>query len=234
MKKNISIISIVIFYTIAIACRYLYHLYIQSIEGTTLDITLFRLLALLSGIGPLLGALVCIYIFRRPVISSLFGLSTAKSLLSWTAPIAIAGIYDIFSDSETFFSVDLLMLFIYGLLEEYGWRGYLQHELSAFRLPFWAIALIVGTLHAFWHLHFGGPLFYIAIIGAAFAIGYVALITRSLFLCACFHIIWNFFTFQYVQHNSVTITIFSFSIIYWLLLWFGKDFFCKKHTSDLL
>lgn len=234
MKKHITLISVVIFYIIAVACRYSYHIYIDTIQGTNVSFEIFRLLALLSGVGPTLAALFCIYILRRPVICTPFGISTAKSILSWAVPVAVAAIYDLFSTSPTFFSIDILMLLAYGFLEEYGWRGYLQHELSNFRLPFWAIAIIIGLLHAFWHLHAGSPMFYVAIIAASFGIGYLALITRSIFICACFHITWNFFSFSYIQRNPITITIFTLFIIYWVLLWFGKDIFGKKHTSDSL
>jgi membrane protease YdiL (CAAX protease family) len=51
----------------------------------------------------------------------------------------------------------LLMVTIGGGQEEFGWRGYLLHELSKRWRP-WQVDLSLIPLHAFWHL----PLFFIA------------------------------------------------------------------------
>ena len=46
-----------------------------------------------------------------------------------------------------------LLAFTCGLLEEYGWRGFLQNELK--RLPMWQYVLIITVMWFLWHLDFG-------------------------------------------------------------------------------
>ena len=52
--------------------------------------------------------------------------------------------------------VVVVLFFLQALLEDLGWRGYMQEQLLRFHTPIQS-ALIVGISHAFWHL----PLFFI-------------------------------------------------------------------------
>ncbi len=86
---------------------------------------------------------------------------------------------------------------IFGGIEEFGWRGILQHELSR-RLNLFVTNLVIGLIWALWHL----PLFYIVGTshqGNSFlfytlgAIGFSSFMTwlyarsASVFLCVLFH-----------------------------------------------
>ncbi len=53
--------------------------------------------------------------------------------------------------------VVLVLFFLQALLEDLGWRGYMQEQLLRSYTPPRRSALIVGIFHAFWHL----PLFFI-------------------------------------------------------------------------
>jgi uncharacterized protein len=68
----------------------------------------------------------------------------------------------------------LLMILLGGGQEELGWRGYIVDHLEA-RLGVWSGNLVLGVIHAFWHL----PLFLIPGTGQAFMpfAGFVLLIT---------------------------------------------------------
>ena len=90
-----------------------------------------------------------------------------------------------------------LISIILGGVEEFGWRGIVQPELSK-KHGYFMINLILGTIWALWHL----PLFYIQGVGhyresfIIYALGAIAFSsfltwlyakTKSIFLCVVFH-----------------------------------------------
>jgi membrane protease YdiL (CAAX protease family) len=85
------------------------------------------------------------------------------------------------------------MIFFYGLLEEIGWRGFLQQQLQG--LPgIWNI-LIVSILWFVWHLNFEitaiNLIFFGLLIFGSWGMGFVANKTKSLLLVAAFHSLNN-------------------------------------------
>ena len=76
--------------------------------------------ALATGLGPAIGALVAMFIFKRKTEYTLVGKSVWKSILTIVIPCIVFGIiggWDL--------GVTCLVAFTYGLLEEYGWRAVL-------------------------------------------------------------------------------------------------------------
>ena len=92
---------------------------------------------------------------------------------------------------------------LYCLMEELGWRGYLQTELSA--LANGSKYALIGTAWYLWHLSFltgaswqANLLFWGAMIGGSWGIGQVMRSTQSIMVCACFHL-----CFQIVAFNAL-------------------------------
>lgn len=226
MKK--SIISLIIFYFIAVVLRYAYKLYIDSLDGMSISIYYMHLIRLTGGLGPFIGALFCFFILRRKTEYSITGLSVKKSLLSWTAPIALFAIYDIVYAPEISATISMCVLLAYGFLEETGWRGYMQNELEKMGVKDWIIPLIIAPLWWMWHLNFNASLLssiiqLAAIIGGCYGIGFIMKTTRSIMMASCFHILFNFFMRDaYIDRNAISITIIVLSVVYWLWLWYAK------------
>ncbi len=102
---------------------------------------------------------------------------------------------------------------LYGFFEEFGWRGYLQSELSEIK-PIYKY-LIISLLWYPWHFDFGLDMphlySYIFILGGSIGMGYVADKSKSLILPALFHafsnIIFSNIVFKNYIHASFTSTI---------------------------
>ncbi len=84
-----------------------------------------------------------------------------------------------------------------GGIEEFGWRGVFQPELSK-RLNLFLVNLLIGIVWAFWHLplfyiagssHEGGSFFFFALsaIGYSSFLTYLYAKTKSVLLCVIFH-----------------------------------------------
>lgn len=90
---------------------------------------------------------------------------------------------------------------LYCLMEEFGWRGYLQAELAALANgPKYAL---IGTAWYLWHLSFltdaswqANLLFWGAMIGGSWGIGQVMRSTQSILACACFHLCFQIIAFN--------------------------------------
>ena len=72
-----------------------------------------------------------------------------------------------------------LVAFTYGLLEEYGWRGFLQYELR--NLPVWQYVLIITVMWFLWHLDLNllNVSFFLLLLFASWGIGKVVSETHS-------------------------------------------------------
>lgn len=86
------------------------------------------------------------------------------------------------------------MTLLYCIMEEYGWRGYLQTELAA--LGNWPKYLLIGACWYGWHLTFltdasladNIQFFALSVLGS-WGLGQVADATRSVLACACLHML---------------------------------------------
>ncbi|MBD3341646.1 MAG: CPBP family intramembrane metalloprotease [Candidatus Lokiarchaeota archaeon] len=159
----------------------------------------------LGGLGPFFGALFVTRIFNVERTISFFGTSKAKSILMAIIPVVLFTIVGA-STSEVnnhFYGFHLgVMLVIYGLLEETGWRGYLQDELRGIH-PVIKYVLI-GFLWYAWHLTFIGNILHLKselsilfiLILASWGIGQAAEYTQSIIVSGCLHIIGNIMAFS--------------------------------------
>jgi membrane protease YdiL (CAAX protease family) len=122
-----------------------------------------------------------------------------------------------------------LLAFVYGLLEEYGWRGYLQYELR--ELPVWQYVLIITVMWFLWHLDLGHRNmlgFFPLLLFASWGIGKVASDTHSLLFCAAFHGIVNF-SKRGLLSDTTYLVAFICVIIFWIVIWYSRHL---QHTKE--
>lgn len=99
---------------------------------------------------------------------------------------------------------------MYCIMEEYGWRGYLQTELCAFTAKLKYV--LVGSCWYLWHLTFltdaslQDNLFFLGMmIFGSWGIGQVAETTKSILVCACFHLTIQIMMFNALIRNGISL-----------------------------
>ena len=215
-RKFNSIIAIVVFYVIAISLRYLTNK-TSMLSGIESDF----LKTILQGIGPAVGALVACVLFRIKMEMGLKG-----NFKNYAIPLLIYGIFPMlligivaYFTNRTIPFMPVITILIYGLLEEIGWRGFLQQILNP--LPKFAGILIITVLWFVWHLNFelntSNLWFFGILLLGSWGIGLVADKTKSLLAVAAFHSLNNFFAelnTQKIIILTILLTVWILSIIY--------------------
>ena len=185
-----TVYAIICFYLIAVIARYL------AVKTDIFSETNIYLKIIAEGIGPTLGVIVACFVFKLKftpmTLKGNYKSLTFPSLVYWILPILLLSLFTLISKG-TFPIFYVFMAFFYGLLEEIGWRGFLQQQLQG--LPkIWNI-LIVAILWYVWHLNFNltlmNLLFFGLLIFGSWGMGIVADKTKSLLLVAAFHSLNN-------------------------------------------
>ncbi|MGO3689974.1 CPBP family intramembrane metalloprotease [Psychroflexus sp. S27] len=188
---------------------------------------------LLEGSGVIIGALIILPFLRkeRKVKISLFGTSKSKSLIMAIIPIIILSIIgvqnDFGLDHHIYGLIAAIGTFLYCIMEEYGWRGYLQEELKT--LKPWVKYFVIGFIWYLWHLTFltqaslGDNIFFLGMmILGSWGIGQVAESTKSIIASACFHMIIQIMMFNALIKNGIDgtekILILGVSVIIWFII----------------
>lgn len=188
---------------------------------------------LLEGSGVFIGALIAIWLLKKKRITeiTLFGTSTSKSLIMVIIPIIIVSIIGVENEfdlnSHMYGFVAIIGTLAYCIMEEYGWRGYLQEELQSIK-P-WQKYLIIGFAWYVWHLTFltdatiEDNLFFLAMmIFGSWGIGQVAELTKSIIASACFHLIIQIMMFNALIKNGIDgtekLVILIVSVGIWILI----------------
>lgn len=209
--KNIHIGAIATFYIVALVLR-LVALLIGNKYPELRENYAFQLS---TGLGPMIGAFAAMAIFKRKTEYTLVGRSVWKSVATIVIPCIVFGII---GGLDT--GILCLLAFVYGLLEEYGWRGYLQYELR--ELPIWQYVLIITVMWLLWHLDLNQRNllgFFPLLLLASWGIGKVASDTHSLLFCAAFHGIVNFSKRGLLSDTPFLVAFISV-IIFWIVLWY--------------
>ncbi|MDR6806925.1 membrane protease YdiL (CAAX protease family) [Dyadobacter sp. BE34] len=192
MKGKINIRAIVLFYVIAVAFRF------AAVKTALLEqVNDEYLKILLRGIGPAVGAVVSFAVFQIPSRLSLKGIYNSFMLpfaLYWALPAAFtASVY--YLHNGRFPIVLMFTVLVYGLLEEIGWRGFLQQQLKL--LPKIYSITLIAILWFSWHLNFdlntSNLIFFGIIFLGSWGIGKVYDKTASLLAVAGVHSLNNFF-----------------------------------------
>ncbi|MGK0314921.1 MAG: membrane protease YdiL (CAAX protease family), partial [Saprospiraceae bacterium] len=188
---------------------------------------------LLEGSGVIIGALIAIFLLKkqRETEITFFGTSKSKSLIMAIIPIiilTIIGVKNEFGlDSHLYGFIAIIVTLVYCIMEEYGWRGYLQEELQT--LKAWQKYLIIGFMWYLWHLTFltkasvGDNLFFLSMmIFGSWGIGQVAESTKSIMASACFHLIIQIMMFNALIKNGIDgtekIIILGTSVVIWFVI----------------
>ena len=213
--KNIHIGAIATFYIIALLLRLISLYVVNKFPSIETNNALQILAALATGLGPAIGALVAMFIFKRKTEYTLLGKSVWKSIATIIVPCIVFGIIGGWN-----MGVICFWAFAYGLLEEYGWRGFLQYELR--NLPVWQYVLIITVMWFLWHLDLNLRSvlpFFLLLLFASWGIGKVVSDTHSLLLCAAFHGIVNFSKHGLLDDTTCLIA-FICIIIFWIVIWY--------------
>ena len=165
-------------------------------------------------------------IFKRRTAYTITGKSVWKSIVTIVIPCLVFGIIGGLDMGKL-----CLLAFTYGLLEEYGWRGFLQYELR--KLPVWQYVLIITVMWFLWHLDLNQRSvlpFFLLLLFASWGIGKVATDTHSLLFCSAFHGIVNI-----SKHGMLSDTPFFIAficiIIFWIVVWYFVNL--PTHTCSL-
>ena len=213
MNKKLNIpIAIVTFYVIAISLRYL-----AAKTSILSEIESDLIKTILRGIGPAIGALVACKLFHIKIEMGIKGNFRNYLLplsIYWIFPVLLIGFVAYFTNGTLPF-VPVITILVYGLLEEIGWRGFLQQTLKP--LPKFAGILIITILWYLWHLNFevnvSNLVFFGILLFGSWGIGFVSEKTKSLLVAASFHSLNNFF----VELNTQKIIILIILMTIWIL-----------------
>lgn len=218
-RKKIDYHSILLFYVVALAIRFL-AIYVLPTHINGFDRTLWG--QLLSGAGPCLGALLVMAVFRKRLFFSVFGLSVAKSLLCLALPVVLLVAVDWSNGLQ--FSVLFLACIIYAFLEEVGWRGYLLGEFSS--LKQWKRVVIITVFWFLWHMdapHLTNIVFLLIILLSTWGLDQIAVDSHSLIFCSCLHGSFNLLkrgNDNNIFNDTSATVIFILTVVGWFLIWY--------------
>ncbi len=235
-QNNINWKRVILFFVIATLVSNAFRFDVFEIKTSLekLPTWLFILISvLLEGSGVLIGGLIALTLLKkkRGTQISFFGTSKQKSVMMAAIPIAILTIIGVNNEfemnSHLYGLIAIFGTLIYCLMEEWGWRGYLQEELR--NLKAWPKYLIIGFVWYLWHLSFlteasiGDNLFFLAMmILGSWGIGQVAESTKSILACACFHLVIQIMMFNALIKNGIDGTekliILGVSVAIWFVI----------------
>lgn len=227
---------LVIFMSIAILLSNIFRFDIFDLYNQIENYSKFTYLILrpiLEGSGIFIGAIFALYLLKkkRKTEISFFGTSRRKSKLMAIIPILLLifmGIDNKYKlNTHLYGCIVGIATLAYCIMEEYGWRGYLEEELKEIKILF--RVLIIGFIWYFWHLSFLTDatlyqnLFFLGtLIMGSWGIGKVAELTKSILASACFHLIVNLFMFNafFNQENSGNkkLIVVAISIVIWIAI----------------
>ena len=225
--KNIHIGAIATFYIIALLVRLISLHVINKYPSIETNFALQIPAALATGLGPAIGALAAMFIFKLKTEYTLLGKSAWKSIATIVVPCIVFGIIGGWE-----LGLICLTAFAYGLLEEYGWRGFLQYELR--NLPVWQYVLIITVMWFLWHLDLNQRSvlpFFLLLLFASWGIGKVVSETHSLLLCAAFHGIANFSKRDLFSDTTFTVA-FVCVIVFWIFMWYFVGVSPKQQAKE--
>jgi len=219
---------IALFYCIALFLKY----YIVIINPEILNGTNLLVNSLLYGLGPLIGGLILIKLLKRQNDLSIFNAGLKQTILVLLIPLVLFTLLGLLNGNLDFLALKVVAIAIlYAIIEEYGWRGYLQTELKD--LNKYVKYIVISVLWFFWHLEFDySVVAYLIILAGSFGMGYVADKSKSLIYVGLFHAFINIFLSAELNYipfpqKLIIIVISAVSII--LLMRFNATKIIKKN-----
>jgi uncharacterized protein len=232
-NKNLKWLRIIIYFFIAITVSNIFRFQLFGwLKELSLPYGLTGIKYLLEGLGPLIGAIIIFKLFKKKSSITLLGTSGRRSFIMISIPIILFtafGIKNSLNLNPHYYGFIVgVIISLYCIFEEMGWRGYLQDELKEFKpaLKY----LIIGILWYSWHLTFISHettlLFelkmLVIIIFSAWGIGQIAEKTRSVLASSCFHFIGSILDFSPLLSaafdNTTRYLIFAIALIVWIII----------------
>jgi membrane protease YdiL (CAAX protease family) len=226
---NSKFTRIAIYFVIALSTSVIFRL--QPFELPKFNFSDY-VYGLLGGTGPFLGAITVLSLFKNQIKNEM----TYKGFFSWGTllllfllPTLLFGIMGSTTGSHTEGLLLGLYIAIYAVLEERGWRGYLQSEFINTK-PILKY-LIISIFWYCWHLTFLGKTSFqneLIIFGILFlssiGIGVMADRTKSILFAACFHMIGNILAFSselsdHLGKDTRNLAV-AVSVVVWLVVFF--------------
>jgi len=184
----------------------------------------------LKGIGPLVAYLMMYYIVKSktPRPNTLFGKDRIASIIAISViPIGLTviGLPNENGLNENYFGLIYgLMLALYALGEEYGWRGYLQQALEP--LPVFVRLLVITTFWYTWHLNFligpisvqGHVIHFFSLLAGSWGLLRVTDVTRSILFAGAVHLSFNLFADVPGDFNKRLYVLIAAGIVWAILL----------------
>lgn len=226
---NSKFMRIAIYFVIALSTSIIFRLQPFKLPSFNFSDYVY---GLSGGVGPFLGAIIVLSLGKDQIKNEM----TYKGFFNWRTllllfllPTLLFGIMGSTTGSHTEGLLLGLYIAIYAVLEERGWRGYLQSEFTNTKpvLKY----LIISIFWYCWHLTFLGKTSFLnelIIFGILFlssiGIGVMADRTKSILFAACFHMIGNILAFsselsQHLSKSTRYITI-IICIIVWIVIFF--------------
>lgn len=235
-ENTISWKRILTFFVIAITISNIFRFDVFELKSELKELPTWIFIltsVLLEGGGVFIGALVGINLIKkkRKTEITLFGTSRINSLIMATIPVVILTLIGVTNEfelnSHLYGFIAIIGTLLYCIMEEYGWRGYLQEELKTIK-P-WKKYFAIGFFWYFWHLTFlteaslGDNLFFLAMmIFGSWGIGQVAESTKSILASACFHLIIQIMMFNALIKNGIDgtekLVILGVSVVLWFVI----------------
>ena len=215
--KNSRILRIIIFYIIAISLSNIFRFDILGWNSILDKLPAFTLILFspLGAIGVIIGAIISINLLKkkRKTNMSIWGTSKKLSILMSLIPIILMLIIGVTNskgiNNHYFGLIGAVATLVYCFAEEIGWRGYLEDELWEIK-PLIKYTLI-GLLWYSWHLSFINDFSILSnllslgiLILGSWGIGQVAMKTKSIIACTCFHLLVNIMVFNPIIKDGIT------------------------------
>ena len=230
--KKIRWGELIIFYSLSILVSAPFRLHlIKMDEVIPLPYGLNILYRIFRGIGPAIGFVVVYYLLKSKVNRKLsfWGNNKWYSFLAITiipASLCIAGVENSESLNKHYFGfLTGIMLIMYALGEEFGWRGYLQQALEPIKLPY--RIFLIAILWYVWHLNFLVPeitlkshiIHFAFLLLGSWGLLKISESTSSILFVAAVHLAFNILS-DVSLSGQVKILIVLFAAIVWTVLIF--------------
>ncbi|MFY0672806.1 MAG: CPBP family intramembrane metalloprotease [Bacteroidia bacterium] len=235
MNGKISWLRLAVYFIIAIVVSNLFRFDVFNLKETLKDLPgwlFIFIMVLLEGSGVFIGALLALSLFKRHCKTqiSFFGTSKRYGLVMITIPIILLAVFGVKNDykmnDHIYGLVAILGTLVYCIMEEYGWRGYLQEELRP--LKKWPKYMAIGFLWYLWHLSFlketsitDNLFFFGMMIFGSWGIGQVAEATKSILASACFHLIIQIMMLNSLIKNGIDGTEKIIILVVSIGIWFA-------------
>jgi membrane protease YdiL (CAAX protease family) len=229
-SKKVNWMEVIVFYVIAVAVSAPFRTNLVNInEVLPLPEGLGIFYRLLRGVGPAIGFIVMYKVFKSPdaMKFSFSGINRRYSLMAMLVipvGITLAGVDNEWGLEKNYYGLLTgLMLFGYAILEEYGWRGYLQQALSPLPLP--VRILTIAVLWYIWHLNFfvseisptSHIIFFLLLILGSWGLMKISETTHSILFTAGVHLSFNLLSDVHVELKS-KLFILGAAIVVWIIL----------------